>query len=75
MEGYSAFPKSPVLLEPHHQIIYVIPRTLVGGGGSYLSAEKQSMYSKAPAKWTIAKAGVKNSQIIIIMIIIIIIII
>ena len=22
MKGYSAFPKAPVLLEPHHQIVY-----------------------------------------------------
>ena len=32
MKGYSAFPKTPVLLEPHHQIfIYVsYPRHLLG---------------------------------------------
>ena len=29
----------------------VICRTLVGGGGSYPSAEKQSVYSTAPADW------------------------
>ena len=50
MKGYSTFPKAPTLLEPHHQIFNVISRTLVGGG-SYPSAEKQSVYSTAPADW------------------------
>ena len=45
MKGYSAFPKAPALLKPHHH-----NRTLVGGG-SYPSAEKQSVYSTAPANW------------------------
>ena len=31
MKGYPAFPKAPTLLEPHHQILSVISRTLVGG--------------------------------------------
>ena len=31
MKGYSAFPKAPALLEPLHQIVCVISRTLVGG--------------------------------------------
>ena len=30
MKGYSAFPKAPGLLEPHHQIVY---GTRSGGGG------------------------------------------
>ena len=42
MKGYSAFLKAPALLKPHHQIVYVISRT-------YPSAEKQSVYSTAPA--------------------------
>ena len=30
MEGYSAFPKAPALMEPHHQVVYsVISRALV----------------------------------------------
>ena len=33
MNGYSAFPKAPALLEPDHQIVCVISRTLVAGGG------------------------------------------
>ena len=33
MKGYSIFPKTPALLEPHHQMKFsVISRTLVGGG-------------------------------------------
>ena len=39
IKGYSAFLKA--LLEPHNQI----------GGGSYPSAEKQSVYSTASANW------------------------
>ena len=46
MKGYSAFPKAPALLKPHHHIW-----TLVIGGGSYPSAEVQSVYSTAPADW------------------------
>ena len=45
MNGYSAFPKSLALLEPH------IQDTL--WGESYPSAEKQSVYSTAPADWVI----------------------
>ena len=33
MKGYSAFPKTAVLLDPHHQIVLCHIRTLVGGGG------------------------------------------
>ena len=44
MKKYSAFPKTPTLLQPHHQI--VILRTLTGGG-SYHSAKMQSVYSAA----------------------------
>ena len=50
MKRYSAFPKAPALLEPHHQIVYFISRTLVGGE-SYPSAKKQSVYSTPPADW------------------------
>ena len=33
MKGYSAFPKAPALLEPHHQHCWNLTlRTLVGGG-------------------------------------------
>ena len=56
MKGYSAFPKAPALLEPHHQIVIVISRTLVGGV-SYASAKKQSVYSTAQADWAIKKQG------------------
>ena len=50
MKGCSAFPKAPALLELP---ICVLSRTLVGGGGSYPSAEKQSVYSIAPTDWVI----------------------
>ena len=52
MKRYSAFPKAPALLEPHHQIVFVffvISRTFVDW--SYPYAEKQSVYSTAPADW------------------------
>ena len=38
IKGYSAFPKAPTLLQPHHQIVLYHIRTLVGG---YPSAEIQ----------------------------------
>ena len=50
MNGYSAFPKAPSLPEPYHQIVFVIPGHSLEWG-LYLSAEKQSMYSTAPADW------------------------
>ena len=47
---YSAFPKAPALLEPHHQIILVsYPGHSLGE--SYPSAEMQSVYSEATADW------------------------
>ena len=53
IKEYSAFPKSPALLEPHYQIVschIVISRTLVGvWGGSFSSAGIQLLYSTAPA--------------------------
>ena len=48
VKRYSAFPKAPALLEPHHQIVNVIFRTL-NGWRSYPSVEMQSVYSTAPA--------------------------
>ena len=47
MKEYSAFPKAPASLEPHHQI-RVISRSLVGEG-FYPSTKKQSVYSTARA--------------------------
>ena len=49
MKEYSAFPKAPASLEPQHQIVYCHIRTLVGG--SFSSAEVQSVYFTAPANW------------------------
>ena len=51
MKGCFAFPKAPTSLEPHHQIVQCHIRTLIGGVGSYPSAEKQSVYSTVPADW------------------------
>ena len=48
--GYSAFPKAPVLLEPHHQIVQCHIQD-THWAGSYPSAEKQLVYSTAPADW------------------------
>ena len=54
MKGYSTFPKALASLEPHPQLFFVISRTR-GGGGSYLSAEVQLVYSTAPADWATKK--------------------
>ena len=52
MKEYSAFPKAPVLLEPHHQIVYChVLDTCWKRGGSYPSAKIQPMYSSATADW------------------------
>ena len=53
MKGYSAFPKVPALLEPHQQIVYCHIQDTRWRVGSYPSAEKQSVYSIAPADWAI----------------------
>ena len=45
MKGYSAFPKAPVLLEPHHQIVLCHNHDTRWGGVSYPYVEKQSVYS------------------------------
>ena len=55
-KGYSAFPKAPALLEPHHQIVKChIQDTRFEG--SYSSAEKQSVYSTAPADGATRRSG------------------
>ena len=58
MKEYSAFLKDPVSLEPHHQI--VLCHTGHSLGGSYPSAEVQSVYSAAPADWAIPRINVKT---------------
>ena len=59
MKGYSAFPKAPASLEPHHQIVLChIQDTLVG---SYPSREMQMVYSTAPANWAIIIINVSSS--------------
>ena len=56
MKGYYTFPNAPASLEPHHKIIYP-GHSLLGGGESYSSAEKQSVYSKVPPDWaTLSRA-------------------
>ena len=30
VKGYSTFPKAPSLLEPHHQIVSIVSRVLIG---------------------------------------------
>ena len=52
MKWYSAFPKAPALLEPRPSDCLVsYPRHSLVGGGSYPSAEVQSVYFTAPADW------------------------
>ena len=46
----SSFPKASASLKLHHQTVFVISRALVGGG-SYPSAEVQSVYSTASSDW------------------------
>ena len=49
MKGCSAFPKAQETLEPHHHCLVSYPGHLLGK--SYPSAERQSVYSTAPANW------------------------
>ena len=54
-EGYSAFPKAPVLQELHNQIVLCLIQDTRFRVGSYPSVELQSIYSAAPADlslWT-----------------------
>ena len=51
MKGYTAFLKTPALLEPHNQIVWCHIQDTSWMWGSYPSAEKQSVYSTAPADW------------------------
>ena len=51
MKEYSAFPKAQALLEPHHQIVQYHIEDARWQGGSYPSAEMQTVYSAAPANW------------------------
>ena len=48
IKGYSLFPKAPALLEPHHQIVQCHIQD-TRWGVLTPSAEKQSVYSTAPA--------------------------
>ena len=52
IKGDSAFPKAPVSLELHHQIVSCHLKDTCWWG-SYPSAEVQSVYSTAPADWPI----------------------
>ena len=53
MKGYCKFPEAPALLGPHHWLVWChIPDTR-WEGGSYPSAEMQSMYSTPLADWAI----------------------
>ena len=50
MKEYCTFAKTPILLEPHHQMQFcVISRTL--SGVSYPPLEMKLVYSTAPANW------------------------
>ena len=50
-EWYSAFPKTPALLEPPDRIVLCHIQDTSSGGWSYSSAEMPSVYSTAPAEW------------------------
>ena len=47
IKEYSAFPKAPLLLEPHHQIVKCHIHDTRCGWGSYPSLKKQSVYFTA----------------------------
>ena len=52
IKGYSAFPKSPALLKPHHQIVCAIfKNSLLEGKYLNPSAAIQSAYSTALTDW------------------------
>ena len=55
-----AFLKALALLEPHHQIVLCHTQDDRWAGGSYPSAEKQLVYSKAPADWAIPRVNFKT---------------
>ena len=64
MKEYSAFPKAPALLEPHHQIVLGHIQDTCWRWGSYPSAEKQSVYSTAPADWAIIHIDATNCKVL-----------
>ena len=51
MKGYSAFPKAPALLKPHHHNWFVSYPGLLLRWGSYPSTMVQSVYSTDPTDW------------------------
>ena len=60
MKWGRTFPKAPTSLEALNQIVLChITRTLMRGG-SYSSAEVQSVYSTAPTNWAIHRVNVKT---------------
>ena len=52
-KGYSTFPKTPALQDPHHQIVYCHIQDTRWGSEFYPSAEMQSVLSAALADWAI----------------------
>ena len=55
MKGFSEFPKLLYHWNLTIRLFSVICRTLIGGGGgSYSSAEVQSVYSTAPVNWAMS---------------------
>ena len=61
MKGCSAFPKAPVLLEPHHQIVKCHIQAL--GEAFTPSTEMQLAYSTAPTNRAISVRVPSTSQI------------
>ena len=52
MKEYTIFPKVPVLLEPHLQIVKSSIQHTGWVGRSYLSTEMLSVYSATSADWS-----------------------
>ena len=57
MKEYSAFPKAPALLKPHHHTVLCHMQDTCCGSLTY-SAEKHSGYSAAPADSAVHILGV-----------------
>ena len=58
MKGYPALPKAPALLETS-QSDSLVSYSRLSLGESYLSAQKQSVYSTAPADWARVRADLR----------------
>ena len=64
VKGYSTFPKTPALLESQHKIVLCHLPSTFWGGGSYPSADMQSVYSTAPDDWACRPVSYVNENVL-----------